>query len=543
MSSVRTGATFGSCTAGSFCAKAPMAPRASARAARIFTSVGQPRRISGSGAAIMRRARRAMDRPKIYGNFINGAWTEGAGEYANTNPSDTRDVIGRYTRASEKQAKDAIGAAQAAFPGWSVSTPQQRFDALDAVGSEILHRKSELGDLLAREEGKTLPEATGEVVRAAYIFKFFAGEALRIPGEIVQSVRPGVGVEITREPLGVVSIVTPWNFPIAIPAWKIAPALCYGNAVVFKPAELVPGSAWALTEIISRAGFPAGVFNLVMGKSAEIGDTLLNDPRIAAISFTGSQAIGRKVAQAAVAGLKKFQLEMGGKNPLVVLDDANLEVAVNCAVQGGFFSTGQRCTASSKVIATAGIHDRFVQAVIDKMKALKVDDARKKGTDIGPVVDERQLAQNLDYLSIGKGEGGRLAYGGNRVEQNADGQPGYYLMPALFTDTTPGMRINREEIFGPVVSVLRAKNYDEALAWANDTDMGLASGICTTSLKYASHFKRQAQAGMVMVNLPTAGVDYHVPFGGRKGSSYGPREQGRYAAEFYTTVKTAYTLP
>ena len=484
-----------------------------------------------------------MDRAKVFGNYINGAWTEGAGEYANTNPSDTRDVIGRYARATQKQAADAIGAAHAAFPAWALATPQQRFDALDAVGAEILNRKAELGDLLAREEGKTLPEAIGEVVRAGYLFKFFAGEALRIPGEVVSSVRTGVGVEITREPLGVVAIITPWNFPIAIPAWKIAPALCYGNSVLFKPAELVPGSAWALAEILSRCGLPAGVFNLVMGKSSEIGEALLSDPRIAAVSFTGSQAIGRKVAQAAIGGMKKFQLEMGGKNPLVVLDDANLDVAVNCAVQGGFFSTGQRCTASSKVIATAGIHDRFVQAVIDKMKALKVDDARKKGTDIGPVVDERQLAQNLDYLSIGKGEGGRLAYGGNRVEKNADGQPGYYLMPALFTDTTPGMRINREEIFGPVVSVLRAKNYDEALAWANDTDMGLSSGICTTSLKYASHFKRHAQAGMVMVNLPTAGVDYHVPFGGRKGSSYGPREQGRYAAEFYTTVKTAYTLP
>ena len=483
-----------------------------------------------------------MDRPRIFGNFINGAWTEGTGEYANTNPSDTRDVIGRYARATEKQATDAIGAAQAAFAGWSVSTPQQRFDALDAIGSEILNRKSELGDLLAREEGKTLPEATGEVIRAAYIIKFFAGEALRIPGEIVQSVRPGVGVEITREALGVVSIVTPWNFPIAIPAWKIAPALCYGNTVVFKPAELVPGSAWALTEIISRAGLPAGVFNLVMGRSAEIGDTLLNHPRIAAITFTGSQAIGRKVAHAAVGGLKKFQLEMGGKNPLVVLDDANLDVAVNCAVQGGFFSTGQRCTASSKVIATQGIHDRFIGAVIEKMKGLKIDDARKKGTDIGPVVDERQLAQNLDYLSIGQKEGGRLAYGGNRVERTPDGQPGYFMMPALFTDTTPGMRINREEIFGPVVSVLRATDYEEALAWANDTEMGLSSGICTTSLKHATHYKRHAQAGMVMVNLPTAGVDYHVPFGGRKGSSYGPREQGRYAAEFYTTVKTAYTL-
>src|SRR5436305_9487246 len=314
-----------------------------------------------------------MDRPKVYSNVINGAWTEGSGKYANTNPSDTRDVIGRYARASQKQAADAIGAAHAAFPAWALATPQQRFDALDAVGTGIRNRKAELGDLLAREEGKTLPEAIGEVVCAAYIFKFFAGEALRIPGDIVQSVRPGVGVEITREPLGVVAIITPWNFPIAIPAWKIAPALCYGNSVVFKPAELVPGSAWALAEILSRCGLPAGVFNLVMGKSSEIGEALLSDPRIAAVSFTGSQAIGRKVAQAAIGGMKKFQLEMGGKNPLVVLDDANLDVAVNCAVQGGFFSTGQRCTASSKVIATAGIHDRFAAALVEHMQPPKAD--------------------------------------------------------------------------------------------------------------------------------------------------------------------------
>jgi alpha-ketoglutaric semialdehyde dehydrogenase len=482
-----------------------------------------------------------MDRPKIFGNFINGAWAEGTGEYANTNPSDTRDVIGRYARASQAQAKEAVAAAQVAFPAWSSSTPQQRFDVLDAVGTEILNRKAELGDLLAREEGKTLPEAVGEAARAGYIFKFFAGEALRIPGETMQSVRPGVGVEVTREPLGVVSIVTPWNFPIAIPAWKIAPALCYGNAVVFKPAELVPGSAWALSEILSRAGLPAGVFNLVMGKSSEVGPVVLDDPRIAAISFTGSQSIGRKVAQSALSRMAKFQLEMGGKNPLVVLDDANLEVAVNCALQGGFYSTGQRCTASSKLVVTQNIHDRFVAALIEKMKALKVDDARKKGTDIGPVVDERQLAQN--FLKVGKSEGAKLVFGGDRAERNPDGQPGFYMTPALFTETAPGMRINREEIFGPVVSVLRAKDYEEALAWANDNEMGLSSGICTTSLKHATHFKRHAQAGMVMVNLPTAGVDYHVAFGGRKGSSYGPREQGRYAAEFYTTVKTAYTLP
>jgi acyl-CoA reductase-like NAD-dependent aldehyde dehydrogenase len=280
-----------------------------------------------------------------------------------------------------------------------------------------------------------------------------------------------------------------------------------------------------------------------MGRGSEVGAVLLDDARVDAISFTGSVATGKKVASACVGRMAKLQLEMGGKNPFVVLDDADLAVAVNCAVNSGFFSTGQRCTASSRVIVTAGIHDRFVAAVAEKIKTLKVDDARKAGTDIGPVVDASQLAQDLEYIGIGQQEGAKLVAGGQAIEHNADGAPGFYLRPALFAETTPEMRINREEIFGPVVSVIRAKDYDEALALANDTPFGLASGIATTSLKHATHFKRNAQAGMVMVNLPTAGVDYHVPFGGRKGSSYGPREQGRYAAEFYTTVKTAYTQP
>jgi aldehyde dehydrogenase (NAD+) len=477
----------------------------------------------------------------MFKNLIAGEWLDGHTVSRNINPSDTRDLVGEYAQADAAQAELAITAATAAFPAWSLSTPQQRFDILDAVGTEILARRAELGDLLAREEGKTLPEAIGEVARAGNIFKFFAGEALRPGGESLPSVRPGVGVEVTREAIGVVGLITPWNFPIAIPAWKIAPALAWGNCVVFKPADLVPGSAWALAEILSRSGLPAGVFNLVMGRGSVVGEKLLNDPRVAAISFTGSVGTGQKVAAAAVARLAKFQLEMGGKNPMIVLDDADLGVAVNAAVNSGFFSTGQRCTASSRLIVTEGIHDRFIAAMVEKMKTLKIDDARKAGTDIGPVVDASQLGQDTDYIGIAKGEGGTLAQGGVRLERNVDGAPGFYLTPALITDTTPDMRINREEVFGPVVSVLRARDYEHALALSNDTPFGLAAGIATTSLKYATHFKRHSQAGMVMVNLPTAGVDYHVPFGGRKGSSYGPREQGRHAAEFYTTVKTAYT--
>ncbi|MBB3282080.1 aldehyde dehydrogenase family protein [Mitsuaria sp. BK037] len=477
----------------------------------------------------------------MFKNLINGEWVDGPRASRNINPSDTRDLIGEYAQADVAQTRAAIAAARAAFGRWSLSTPQQRFDVLDAAGTEILARRAELGDLLAREEGKTLPEAIGEVVRAGNIFKFFAGEALRVGGEVIPSVRPGVGVEVTREPIGVVGLITPWNFPIAIPAWKIAPALAFGNSVVLKPADLVPGSAWQLADILKRAGLPDGVFNLVMGRGAEVGAELLENRQVDAISFTGSVATGQRVAAACVARGAKFQLEMGGKNPFVVLDDADLDVAVAAAVNSGFFSTGQRCTASSRLIVTAGIHDRFVAAVVERMKTLKVDDARTAGTDIGPVVDERQLAQDLEYIAIAKAEGATLAAGGEALPTSSAGAPGFYLTPALFTGTAPAMRINQEEVFGPVVSVIQAKDYDEALALANDTPFGLATGIATTSLKHATHFKRHAQAGMVMVNLPTAGVDYHVPFGGRKASSHGPREQGKYAAEFYTTVKTAYT--
>ncbi|WP_315742991.1 MULTISPECIES: aldehyde dehydrogenase family protein [unclassified Bradyrhizobium] len=478
----------------------------------------------------------------ILKNFIAGEWVDGSGATRNINPSNTNDVVGEYAKADKAQTEKAIAAAKAAFPAWSRSTPQERYDALNKVSAEILSRKEELGRLLAREEGKTLPEGIGEVARAGQIFAFFAGEALRLTGEKGPSVRPSIEVEIVREPVGVVGLITPWNFPIAIPAWKIAPALCYGNTVVFKPAELVPGSAHALSEIIARSGIPAGVFNLVVGSGSVVGQTLLEHPDVSAISFTGSVATGRRIAQACVTSdpLKKFQLEMGGKNPMIVLDDADLKVAVEACVNGSYFSTGQRCTASSRLIVTDGIHDKFVVAMTERLKGLVVDDAVKQGTHIGPVVDQNQLEQDQRYLKIGQDEGAKLTWGGELLNRET---PGFYMQPALFTEVSNTMRIAREEIFGPVAAVIRAKSYDEALAIANDTPFGLAAGICTSSLRYSSHFKRNSEAGMVMVNLPTAGVDYHVPFGGRKGSSYGAREQGSYAREFYTTVKTAYTYP
>jgi acyl-CoA reductase-like NAD-dependent aldehyde dehydrogenase len=473
-----------------------------------------------------------------YDNFIDGQWVPGIEYSINRNPSNLSDVIGEYAQADRLQLEAAVSAAKTAFPAWATGSIQARSDALDKIGAELLARREELGRLLSREEGKVLAEGVAEVVRAGYIFKFFAGECLRLSGELLPSVRPDIGVEITREPIGIVGLITPWNFPIAIPAWKIAPALAYGNCVVFKPADLVPGSAWALAEIIHRSGIPAGVFNLVMGRGSVVGESLVNHPDVTAISFTGSSHTGARIAKSCANELKKVQLEMGGKNPQVILDDADLAQAVELSVQSAFFSTGQRCTASSRFIVTQGIYHDYVEAMRARMESLTVDDALKPGTDIGPVSCQAQMEQDLSYIQIGLSEGARLVAGGRLLKRATDG---YYLSPALFADSTSAMRINREEIFGPVASVIRVKDYDEALAVANDTPFGLSAGIATTSLKYSTHFKLHSQAGMVMVNLPTAGVDYHVPFGGRKGSSYGPREQGRYSQEFFTIIKTAYS--
>jgi aldehyde dehydrogenase (NAD+) len=475
-----------------------------------------------------------------FDNIIGGESARAGSYSANINPSNTDDVIGEFASGSRADAEAAVAAARAAFPAWSRSNPQERHDILKRASDEVLARKEELGRILSREEGKTLAEGIGEATRAGQILDFFSGEALRLSGEVLPSVRPGVGVEITREAVGVIGMITPWNFPIAIPAWKIAPALVHGNSVVIKPADLVPHSTYMLVDILNRAGLPKGVLNLVMGRGSVVGQALIEHPGVDAISFTGSVSTGRRIAAACVAmtPMKKVQLEMGGKNPLVVLDDAELGVAVECAANSAFFSTGQRCTAASRLIVTEGIHDRFVKALEARMGQLVIDDALKAGTHIGPVVDESQLKQDLDYVAIAGKEGARLVCGGDILNRTT---PGFYFQPALFIEVTNSMRIAREEVFGPVAAVIRVKDYEAALAVANDTEFGLSSGICTTSLKYATHYKRNSEAGMVMVNLPTAGVDYHVPFGGRKGSSYGPREQGAYAKEFYTTVKTAYT--
>jgi len=476
----------------------------------------------------------------VRANLIAGEWVHGTEVVTDRNPSDLSDVVDEFAVADEAQVDTAIAAATDAAPIWAAATPQERSTALETVGLELAARAAELGEQLSREEGKPRAEGIGEVQRASHIFRFFAGEALRIPGEHVRSVRPGVDIDILREPLGVVGIITPWNFPIAIPAWKIAPALAYGCGVVFKPAEMVPASAWSLVDILSRAGLPAGVCNLVIGPGRVVGERLVHDPRVRGVTFTGSQAVGKGVALGLAQRFGRAQLEMGGKNPLVILDDADLDVALDCAIQGAYFQTGQRCTASSRLIVTAGIHDRFVDAMRERMRDLRVGHALADDTKIGPVVSEDQLRQDLDYLSVGAGEGAELAFGGRRLDRETDG---YFLEPALLIETRNEMRINREEIFGPVATVLRAEDPEHALALANDTEFGLSAGVCTTSLRHAAMFRDGLQAGIVTINLPTAGVDYHVPFGGTKGSSSGSREQGRYAVEFFTTVKTVYVKP
>ena len=469
-------------------------------------------------------------------HLINGVAVGGDSTGESLNPSDLDDIVARYPKAGAAEVDDAVKAARAAYPSWSDASPEVRSDVLDKAGTLIMSRAKELGTLLSREEGKTLPEGTGEVMRAARICKYFAGEALRRHGQTLESTRPGIDAQTYREAVGVFGLITPWNFPIAIPAWKSAPALAFGNTVVLKPATPTPAIAHAFGEILMEAGAPPGVFNLVIGEG-DVGRAIVDHPDIDGISFTGSQSVGTSVAQGAAKRQARVQLEMGGKNPLVVLDDADLERAIMCAIDGAFYGTGQRCTASSRIIVTEGIHDRFVEALADRARSLKVGDALDPETQIGPAVSEQQLEQNLRYVKIATDEGGKILTGGEPLTLD---KRGWYMAPTVIADTHPGHRINCEEVFGPVASTVKVRDYEEALEIANRGEFGLSAGIVTNSLKHSRHFRRNVRAGMVMINLPTAGVDYHVPFGGTRKSSYGAREQGFAAIEFYTQTKTAY---
>lgn len=469
--------------------------------------------------------------------YINRQWQSGQSEIENRNPSDLSDIIGHYAQASSEQLQSALDAARAAQPIWWASGIQKRHDVLMAIGTELMARSAEIGEMVAREEGKPLAEGKGEVYRAGQFFTYYAAEILRNQGDLAESVRLGIEIDVRREPVGVVAIVSPWNFPVATPAWKIAPALAFGNAIVWKPANVTPASAILLTEIIAKQDIPAGLFNLVMGSGREIGQALVESPKVDAISFTGSVPVGRGIAAAAVVNMTKVQMEMGSKNPMIIMDDCDLDLAVAHATGAAFGGTGQKCTAASRLIVHEKIHDAFVEKLVAAAQAYKVGHALAEGTQIGPVVSESQLNQNLDYIALGQTEGAELLCGGQRLERDTEG---YFMAPAVFAGTRNDMRINREEMFAPITCVIKAGGYSEALDIANDSEFGLTAGIMTTSLARANHFRANMRAGCVMVNLPTAGTDYHVPFGGRGASSFGSREQGRYAAEFYTTVKTAY---
>ncbi|HSX56753.1 MAG TPA: aldehyde dehydrogenase family protein [Sphingomonas sp.] len=467
--------------------------------------------------------------------LINGQWRETARREASLNPSDLRDTIGDYCWAGIGEVEEAIVAARRAQQAWSRSNVQMRADLLLRAANAIYTNADALAELLAREEGKVRKDARGEVIRTGQIFHFYSGETVRRAGGHFPSVRDGFNIVVEHEPVGVVALITPWNFPFATAAWKIAAALAYGNSVLFKPSEFTPACGAALTQILVDAGVPAGVFNLLHGAGAELGEALIDGTD--AVSFTGSTPTGRRVLQRAALNMKKVQLELGGKSPLVVLDDADLDQAAQVALDGAFYQTGQRCTASSRLIATRRVHDAFVEKLTAKVQALSVGHALADGSEIGPVATEAQLAKDLSYVEIARNEGAELMCGGERLERPTQG---YYLAPALFVGVGAKMRLAQEEVFGPVAGVIEASDLDEALAIANDSEFALSSAICTTSLSAAEKFRRNVRAGMVVVNAPTSGAEYHVPFGGRSPSGYGAREQGAATAEFFTETKTAY---
>ena len=472
--------------------------------------------------------------------YIGGEWQAGVSTVANINPSDISENIGNFAQASAEQVQQAISAAKHAQPEWEKTPIERKQAVLQAIGNELIARCDELGTLLSREEGKPFAEGRGEIYRAGQFFQYFAAEVLRQIGDNAESVRPGVSVEVTREAVGVIGIISPWNFPTATAAWKIAPALAFGNSVIWKPANLTPASAVALTEIIHRQGIPAGTFNLVLGSGSTVGDALINSKEVNGVSFTGSVDTGRKVAAATAPNFVRCQLEMGSKNALVIADDADIQTAVDATIAGSFSGAGQKCTASSRLVVMDSIHDQYVEALIKRMSELKVGHALEEGVFMGPVVDGNQLEANLGWVEKARQSGGELAFGGERLSMKHEG---FYMSPTLFLNTKNDWEVNQEEVFAPMASVIRVADLEEAIATTNDTRFGLTGGIITQSLRTSAMFKQQAQTGCVMVNLPTAGTDYHVPFGGRKESSFGPREQGQYAKEFYTVVKTAYQRP
>lgn len=482
--------------------------------------------------------------PQTFGNYINGEWITSGATFENRNPANTDELVGLFVKGSAADVAAADEAAQAALPGWSAMAGPARGNLLYKV-ADIMDRKFDsIAADMTREEGKTLPEAKGEVRRAINIFRYFAGEGSRMPGMLVPSERDRVHMFAIRKSIGVVGLVTPWNFPIAIPAWKMAPALICGNPIIVKPASVSPLSAWRIVEACHEAGFPKGVVNFVAGSGGEIGNALVNARNLKAISFTGSCEIGNWLHGEASKRRLRIQLEMGGKNPTIVLADADFNAAVENTVNAAFFSTGQKCTATSRVIVEDSIYDKFVAAVVERTKKLKVGDGMAPGIDIGPAVDAGQLETNLRYTEIGRKEAGEPLCGGERLTgigpNGEDLSKGYFFAPTVFGNVTPDMRIAQEEVFGPVLACMRAKDFDDAMHIANGIPFGLSASIQTQNVSRVFEYIYRMEAGLLTVNLPSAGVEYQLPFGGTKDSSFGPKEQGPAAMEFFSDYKTVY---
>jgi len=476
-----------------------------------------------------------------YQNFIGGEWIKSSASKSapNVNPANTDDVIGDIPLATREEARRAVEAAAEAFAKWR-STPAPTRGRIVAQAARLLEtNKEELAQTLTREEGKTIAESRGELQRSINVAEFCAGESRRLTGETIPSELPLNFAYTIKQPLGVVACVTPWNFPVAIPVWKIAPALVAGNTVVFKPATLTPGTATRIVELFEEAGIPPGVLNLILGSGSEAGEEIINHPAVKAVSFTGSNGVGIRLYEQASRRGAKVQCEMGGKNPVIVLEDCDIDLAVESTVQGAFGSTGQRCTATSRAVVVNQIADEFVQRIAKRAQSMRIGAGVDPQTEMGPSVDENQFKTVLQYIDVGREDGATMVCGGERV--TGDGfDKGYFVRPTLFDHVTPDMRIAREEIFGPVLSVLRVKDFDEAMQVANDSEYGLSSSIFSNDASRIFRFVDDIETGMTHINSPTTGGEAHIPFGGIKGTGIGDREQGSTALDFYTDLKVVY---
>jgi methylmalonic acid semialdehyde dehydrogenase len=478
---------------------------------------------------------------QTYRNFIAGKWTDSTSSKTakNINPANTDEVLGTVKQATRDEARAAVEAAIEAFRGWRSTPAPARGKIVGKAARLFEEHKEELATILTREEGKTLAESRGELQRSINVAEFCAGESRRMNGETIQSELPSNFAYTIKQPLGVVACVTPWNFPVAIPVWKIAPALVAGNSVVFKPASLTPATAVRIVEIFEEAGIPPGVLNLVLGSGSEAGDEIINHPAVKAVSFTGSNEVGIRLYEEVSRRGAKVQCEMGGKNPVVVLEDADLDLAVESTAQGAFGSSGQRCTATSRAVVVNEIADEFVERIARRAESMRIGDGMDPDTEMGPSVDESQFKTVLKYIDIGREDGATMVCGGTRATGNGL-EKGYFVNPTVFDHVTPDMRIAREEIFGPVLSVLRAKDFDEAMQIANDTEYGLSSSVFSNDAARIFRFVDEIETGMTHINSPTTGGEAHIPFGGIKGTGIGDREQGSTALDFYTELKVVY---